>query len=154
MIFLNHKAKDVDSVGNNYKNQAKVLLSQSDHTFVLCGPDVTIADNRRGVRPLLDLWEQHIDVSSCAAADKVVGKGAAYLYLLLNIRCLYAQVISQPALAVLTEANIPVEFDLLVPAIQNRAKNGFCPIETAVWSIQDPTEALSAIYKTIEALNK
>ena len=32
-----------------------------------------------------------------------------------------------------------------VEAIRNRTNTGFCPMETAVWSISDPGEALTAI---------
>lgn len=135
-------------------DKAKMLLSRTDNTCVLCSGQVILADKRRGVRPLLDLLESEADVAGFAVADKVVGKAAAYLYCLLRIKCLYARVISKPALIVLQQAGIETEYDLLVPAIQNRTKDGFCPMESAVWDIHSPDEALPAIYKTLENLSK
>ena len=134
--------------------KAKMLLVKTDSTCVLCNGDIILTDKRRGVRPLLDLLEGNADVAGFAAADKVVGKAAAYLYCLLNIKCLYAQVISQPALDVLSKTDIDVEYDQLVPAIQNRTKDGFCPMESAVLNVHSPEEALPAIYAALAQLKK
>ena len=134
--------------------KAKMLLVKTDSTCVLCNGDIILTDKRRGVRPLLDLLEGNADVAGFAAADKVVGKAAAYLYCLLNIKCLYAQVISQPALDVLSATDIGVEYVQLVPAIQNRTKDGFCPMESAVLNVHSPEEALRAIYAALAQLKK
>ena len=125
--------------------RAKMLLSKTNCTCVLCGDDVILTDKRRGVRPLLDLLNGNADVTDFSVADKVVGKAAAYLYCLLGIKELYAGVISQPALAVLERYHIFVEYGRLVSAIQNRTGDGPCPMESAVWEIDDPQQALSAI---------
>lgn len=113
-----------------------------------------LTDARRGVRPLLDLIENRMDVTSFAAADKVVGKAAAYLYCILNVKALHAMVISRPALSVLKAYGIPVTYDTLVPSIQNRTQSGPCPMEHAVWNLNTPEEALVAIYATLEKLTQ
>ena len=134
--------------------KAKMLLNKTDNTCVFCCDDAILTDKRRGVRPLLDLIDGQVDVTGFAVADKVVGKAAAFLYCLLKIKYLYARVISEPALAVLQEANIPTQYDQLVPAIQNRTKDGFCPMESAVWDLNSPEEALPAIQVALIHLNK
>ena len=134
--------------------KAKMLLIKTDSTCVLCDDQVILTDKRRGVRPLLDLLEGNTNVAGFAAADKVVGKAAAYLYCLLKIECLYAQVVSQPALDVLEKTDIHIEYGQLVPAIQNRTKDGFCPMESAVLNIHSPEEALPAIYTALAQLKK
>lgn len=133
--------------------KAKMLLNINDHTCVFCDGQTILTDKRRGVRPLLDILESGRDVSDYSVADKVVGKAAAYLYCLLGIKHLYARVISQSALDVLTNAQVSVEYDELVPAIRNRANDGFCPMEQAVWNITNPTKALTAIYDALAKLN-
>lgn len=135
-------------------NKAKMLLSKTGSTCVICGNDVIITDKRRGVRPLLDLLDSEATVRGFSAADKVVGKAAAHLYCLLGIEDLYANVISQPALDVLQGAGISLEYGQLVPAIKNRSGDGFCPMESAVWNIEDPREALTAILNTLDQLTK
>ena len=135
-------------------NKAKMLLSKTGSTCVICGNDVIITDKRRGVRPLLDLLDSEATVRGFSAADKVVGKAAAHLYCLLGIEDLFANVISQPALNVLQTVGIPVEYGQLVPAIKNRSGDGFCPMESAVWNIDDPHEARTAIVNTLAKLAK
>lgn len=139
-------------MAREHLDKAKMLLCKTDSTCVLCGDQVILTDKRRGVRPLLDLLENNTDVTGFSAADKVVGKAAAFLYCLLKIESLYARVISQPALEVLRNAGIETEFDQLVPAIRNRTGDGFCPMESAVWGIDTPDDALPAIYRALEQL--
>ena len=133
--------------------KAKMLLSRTQNTCVLCGKDVILTDNRRGIRPLLELLENEADVFGFCVADKVVGKAAAYLYCLMEITALYADVISEPALQVLKDAKISVEYGQLVPSIRNRTGDGPCPMESAVWNIETPIEALAAIQKVLQTLS-
>ena len=132
---------------NNDLSKARQLLETGSYTCVFCRGDTLLTDNRRGILPLLDLLRSGQDLRDFSAADKVVGKAAAFLYRLMGIKALYAGVISTPALAVLKE--IPVEFAAEVPAIANRSRTGFCPMETAVWDIDDPLDALAAIETTL-----
>ena len=125
--------------------EARSLLERGNYTCVLCRDGSTVTDNRRGVRPLLELLDSETDLHGYSAADKVVGKAAAFLYCLLGVRALYAGVISQPALSVLEDAGITVRYGTFVPAIRNRAGDGFCPMETAVWELSDPALAPDAV---------
>ena len=134
--------------------KAKRLLTQTDNTCVFCNDQIVLTDKRRGVRPLLDLLDTDTVVAGFSVADKVVGKAAAFLYCLLGIKELYTPVISQPALDVLQNRQILVEYDLLVPAIQNRTKDGFCPMERAVWDIHEPRAAHTAICTALEKMTK
>lgn len=112
-----------------------------------------ITDRRRGVRPLMELLESGRDLQGYCAADKVVGKAAAFLYCLLGVKALHAGVLSQPARDVLASAGIEAKWDTLVPAIRNRAGDGFCPMETAVWDLTDPGPAPEAIRETLKKLS-
>ena len=132
--------------------EARSLLERGNYTCVLCRDDHTVTDSRRGVRPLLELLDGETDFHGYSAADKVVGKAAAFLYCLLGMQALYAGVISQPALAVLEGAGITVRYGTLVSAIRNRTGDGFCPMETAVWALSDPALAPDAIRNTLKKL--
>lgn len=131
---------------------AAQLLVQENYTCVLYGHGTALTDTRRGIRPLMELLESGKDLQDYCAADRVVGKGAAFLYILLQIRAVYARVISTPAKQVLSGCGIVLCYDTEVPAIENRSRTGLCPIETAVWNLDDPEEALSVIRKTLEKL--
>ena len=133
--------------------KAHSLLETENYTCVLCRDGHVITDRRRGVRPLMELLESGRDLQGYCAADKVVGKAAAFLYCLLGVKALHAGVLSQPARDVLLAAGIEAKWDTLVPAIRNRAGDGFCPMETAVWDLTDPGPAPEAIRETLKKLS-
>ena len=132
------------------REKARQILEQGGHTCVLCCAEEIYTDARRGVRPLLDLLGQSRSWHGFCAADKVVGKAAAFLYRLMRIRALYAQVVSEPAAKVLAEGGIALSYGSFVPAIRNRTDTGFCPMETAVWELDDPEEALAVLKTTLQ----
>lgn len=125
--------------------KARSLLENESYTCVICRGEDTVTDRRRGIRPLLELLESEADLHGYSAADRVVGKAAAFLYCLLGVKVLYAGVLSVPAREVLSSAGVQVEYGTLVPAIRNRTGDGFCPMETAVWDLTDPADAPDAI---------
>ena len=92
-----------------------------------------------------NLLESGLDLTGFSAADRVVGRGAAFLYCLLGVREVSARVMSHPAAEVLQEHGIEAQADEFVDGIINRAGTGPCPFEAAVMDIQDPREALAAI---------
>ena len=137
---------------NKDLERAKIELLQGDYTCVLVNGENIVTSTKRGVAPLLGWLEEGIDLRGYSAADKVVGRGAAMLYALMEIKVLYAAVLSEEAKAALKEAGIEVYYGELVPRIQNRTKTGYCPMEEAVLGITDPEEALVSIKKKLEFL--
>ena len=129
----------------NHLYKARSILESGNYTCVVCRDDSVYTATQRGVAPLLNWLEGGIDLSDYSAADRVVGRGAAFLYCLLGVKEVYARVMSHPAAEVLQAHNIEVSADTLVPGIINRTGTGPCPFEAAVMDIQDPEEALAAI---------
>ena len=132
--------------------KAKKIFTDSGATCVLCRGKSRVESDMRGVAPLLDLLDTGMDFSGYSACDKVIGKATAFLYCLLEVKAVYTPVISQTALEVLQAHGIEAQYDLVVPAILNRRKDGFCPMETATRSISDPEEALDVIRAALEKL--
>ena len=130
------------------------MLKNGEYTLVLFDGKTLLTDTKRGVKPLLDLLDGNTDLSVFSAADKVVGKAAAFLYVLLNVREIYADVISNGALAVLERHKIPVVYTTLTDKIKNRAGTGFCPMETAVLDEENPEKALAKIRGKAKELAK
>ena len=108
----------------------------------------------RGVKPLLSWLEDPALPKGFCAADKVVGKATAYLYILLGAKAVHAGIMSQSALQVLKAGNIAASFDTLVPRIVNRAGDGMCPMEAATRDVSTPEEALLAIKNALAALDR
>lgn len=134
--------------------KAKTYLKKEDCTCVLCRDDLLLSSRHRGVRPLLDFLDSGKDFSGFSAADKVVGKATAFLYCLLGVQAIHAGVLSDAAAEVLTQANISFSCDCRVSAIRNRDNTGPCPMEQSTKDLSDPQLALTAIRRTLEALQK
>lgn len=133
---------------------AKEQLIKDECTCVLRKGDSVYCSHARGVKPLLSLLDSGEDYRGYSAADKVVGKAAAMLYVLLGVSRVYAFVISEKALEVLTGNGIEVTYDTLVNRIHNRTNTGFCPMEEAVWEIEDLQEGLQAVREKVAQLAK
>ncbi|MBR6623945.1 MAG: DUF1893 domain-containing protein [Ruminococcus sp.] len=138
----------------NNLEKAKNILSGSEYTCVICNDTDVHTSTLRGVAPLIKWLDSGMKLTSYSSADKVIGNGAAFLYVLLNVREVYAGVISKSAYKTLTQNNIPVQYDVMTEIIRNRSNTGQCPIEAAVSGITEPSEALSAIRNKLEDLKK
>lgn len=130
----------------------KNILESGNYTCVLSDGSSLYASCQRGVKPLVQFLEKKNIPENLFAADKVVGRATAYLYVLLKVQALYAKVISEPAIAVLQAHGITVSYESLVPNIINRRGDGICPFEEAVMGIEDPEAAYAAILKKMDAL--
>ncbi len=131
---------------------AVALLKNEGYTLLLYNNTEAITECARGVAPLLALLDKEKDCSSYSAVDKVVGKAAAFLYILLGIRRVYALIISESALALLQNYGVAVDYESCVPRIKNREGTGFCPMESAVLAETDPSSALRGIRTALAAL--
>ena len=126
-------------------DKAKKILAAESYTCVLCKDEKTYTSMQRGVSPLVEWLESGENFKDFSAADKVVGRGAAFLYVLLGVRAVYACIISRAALDVLHTQGISVEYGTAVEKIINRKGDGICPFEEAVLNITDANEAYIAI---------
>ncbi len=135
-------------------NKALELLNTGDYTCVVCLEDRVYTTVQRGVAPLLSWLDSKTDLTGFSAADRVVGRGAAFLYCLLGVRSVYARVMSLPAAEVLRAHNIHADAETFVEGIINRAGDGPCPFEAAVMDIRDAREALAAIRAKRAAMQK
>ncbi len=106
-------------------------------------------------RGVLDLYRLLVGepefLAGAFVADKVVGKAAAALMILGGVGELYADVASRPALDLLRSAGIPVRCTLEVPRIVNRAKSGWCPLETRCCGLATAEACLAEIESFLQA---
>ncbi len=132
-------------------SKAKEILSDG-HTCVLVSDEDTVITDERGVLPLVKWIDEGKAFEGYSAADKVVGKAAALLYITLGVKNIWAGVISKPAAEVFEQFGIEYWYDTLADAIINRRGDGFCPMETAVKNISSPEEALVAVKNKLNEL--
>lgn len=110
----------------------------------------TIKESGRGIGPLLQIWKQ--GEKDCIAGDKIIGKAAAMILVSMQAQYVYGDVMSKSAAKLFRRYKIPYEYGVLTEEIRNRKDTGLCPMEEAVWSIEEPEEAIVAIQKKLEEL--
>lgn len=132
--------------------KAKNILLKSKYTCVFCKDSIIITSFKRGINPLLDFLDSGVELSNFSCADKIVGKAAAFIYVLMGIKYVYAKVISESAKNILTRNGIQVDCNKTTKAILNRAHTGLCPMEQSVLDIDNSELALIAIRKRLSQL--
>lgn len=134
--------------------QALATLDGGSFTCVVCKGDIRFSATERGVKPLLNWLDSGTNLRGFCAADKVVGRATAFLYVLLGVSEVYAHVMSRPAMEVLEQQGISAQAGTVVSGIINRKGTGPCPFEAAVMGISEPEEALAAIRAQMARMTK
>ena len=129
-----------------------ILRENSALTCAFVRGEETFTSTERGVKPLLALADEGKKLQGFSCADRVVGRAAALLYVLLGAEEVYAEVLSRSGEEVFKAHKIAYGYDVFTEHIVNRAGAGLCPMELATEGISDPVEALSAIRKKLKEL--
>lgn len=126
--------------------QAKSLLISSASTIAVVSNGEVFTSHERGVKPLLHLLtEKKGFLKGASVADKVIGKAAALLMALGEIKEVHTLIISEPAIKVFEKHNIPCFYDKKVTHIVNRTGDGLCPMESLCLDVENPQEAFDRI---------
>ncbi len=133
------------------KKAKSVLLSEGLTCVLVRGEDV-VRSRVRGVKPLLELIDGRKDMRGFSAGDKVVGRAAAFLYVILGVDAVYAGMMTKGAVTVFAEYGIMAYYDSTADTVMNRAKDDLCPMEKAVADTGDPFTALHLIRDALSAL--
>ncbi len=136
-----------------WRKKALSFLDGGD-TCAIVGDGVVLRSKERGIKPLLAWLTAKENCVGAVAADKVVGKAAAYLYVLLGVAEVHAKVLSETAEKVFLRFGVAYTFEEKVAAIRNRTDTGFCPMEQAVLDVDDPKRAYTVLNERIELINK
>lgn len=134
--------------------KAIALMEEGEHTCVVCRGEQILTTRVRGVKPLLNWLDAGVSLAGFCAADKVVGRAAAFLYCLLQVDQVYARVMSRPAAEVLEDHGISVFAEKMTQGIINRSGTGPCPFEAAVMDITGEEEALLAIRRKMADMER
>ncbi len=125
------------------------ILHSGGHSLVVCSREIYTYDGR-GISDLYRLLNDGENLlAGASVADKVVGKGAAALMILGGVDELYADVISDAAVALLSDSDVKVTYDVRVPHIINRNGDGYCPVEVLCSECTTAAECLPLITEFI-----
>lgn len=117
----------------------------SGHTLCLIRGDECLTSDERGITPMMRLLSEGRDLSGASAADVVVGRAAAMLFVKAGIKAVYGKTMSEGAKAYLEEHGLFFRFEHLTEAIINRQGTDVCPMEKAVSAITDAEEGYNAL---------
>ena len=132
--------------------KAKEEYNTGKYTLVICKGEDIIKSDITGLRPVMNLIDSKKDCKGYSAADKIVGRAAAFLYTILQVKNLYGETMSKGAVEILKNAGIYYEYKILTDIIENRQKTGMCPMDEAVKDIDNPNDALEAIRNKMKFL--
>lgn len=133
------------------KQHAKDFL-QDPVTCVLKKGDSILTSEKTGIAPILQWIDDGIDLNGYEAADKIIGKAAAMLFVKAGVKEVYGEVMSEPARLFLKSQSIPYSYSTLTDRIINRMGNDMCPMEKTVLHIDDVEEAYVALKETLDKL--
>ena len=135
--------KCIHGAENSVLETAKSLLSPSLRCAII-GKNGMFTSGKAGISPLIEVIDNG-NYFGCIAADRIVGKAAALLYILLEAKEVYGEVMSAEGERILSEFGIKHSYGQKVEYIRNRTGDGVCPMEMAVKDISEPVKALDAI---------
>lgn len=126
------------------------LLHEGKHSLVVANGEICTFKGR-GVTDLYHLLQDDPGfLYEASIADKVVGKVAAALMALAKVKEVYADVVSRPALDLLSKTNVKIRYGTVVPYIINRTATGWCPLEILCFdcaTLEDCFHQIEAFYK-------
>ena len=127
-------------------------LHLDGHSICLCKGSDIMTDDSRGIAPMMKLIAAGTDLQGYSAADLIVGKAAAMLFVKAGIISVFGKVMSVPALDYLKQHDIHAEYDTLTERIINRLGTDICPMEKTVAEISDAEQGYEALKQKLAEL--
>ena len=132
-------------------NLKEKLLAENCTCVLADHKNILMLSYEKGVMPLYQYIKTHgKSVQPLYLADKIVGSAAALLAVYLGVKDVYTPIISEGAIAIFTHQHITFKYETIVPYINNRSKDGQCPMETAVQSVLDCEKGYAIIDNFIQ----
>jgi hypothetical protein len=135
---------------------AKELLQKENLTIaVVKDGEIVFTSKEKGIKPIYTAVKEFNEkLKGASAADRVVGKAAAMLYVHGNIKEFYTELISEAAVKILKQGNIIFTYTKEVPYIKNRNKTDMCPVEKLSQNINDSFTLLEKIEEFLEKIKE
>lgn len=131
---------------------AVVRLHESGAVCVIARPgDTPRLLHGSGIAPIVHALRADRDAfAGCAAADKIVGLAAAYLFTYGRAAAIHGDVMSAAAERWMSKQGIPHSAGEVVEKIINRRGDGICPMEARALQLTSPEEAWAVFDEMIQ----
>lgn len=124
------------------------------HSIALCRDGGIIVDDGRGISPMMKFIGAGMEISGYSAADVIVGKAAAMLFVKAGVVSVHGSTMSEAGKAYLESHGVACTWDILTERIINRAGTDICPMEKAVAEISDAEAGYAALKRRIEEMKR
>ncbi len=126
---------------------AEKTLKETQSSIVVVKNNVVLLTKKgHGIKPLLETIDELKDtMQGCVVGDRVLGKASALLCVYAKVAGVYTPQATKTAIAVLIRSGIPGQSEELIPFIQNKNKDGLCPFEQLLQTIDKPEEAYTIL---------
>lgn len=122
------------------------------HSIALCRNGELLTDDGRGISPMMKFIAEGRELAGYSAADVIVGKAAAMLFVKSGIICVHGSTMSRAGKEFLEFHGIPCTYDVLTDRIINRSGTDICPMEKTVVDISDAEAGYNALRQRIEEM--
>ena len=133
------------------------ILHRENLTCVIADEnEIVLKSDKKAILPMIDILDlyQHHGCRPLYQADKIIGMAAVIIAAECGIREIYADVISEQALAIAGRKGILVTYDRKVEKILNQAKTAEGPFEAALHGVDenDFEQVMATIYTVLDRL--
>ncbi len=131
----------------NWKNKLKQLEQEGLSIIIEKNGETIFQSYDPMLKPLFTCLKEKKDLlKDSIVYDKIVGRAAANLCIIGQVKEIYTPLTSESALKVLKEHNITIQTLKTIPLIKNKDNTDICPMEKLAMSCKSPQE----FYKTLE----
>lgn len=129
-------------------------LHLTGHSICLCRDGDILTDDSKGIAPMMKLLAEGRNLRGYSAADQIVGKAAAMLFVKAGITAVFGNVMSEAAYNYLTQHGITADSNTRTEKIINRQGTDICPMEKTVAAIEDAEAGYAALCQKIAELRR
>ena len=132
----------------------RAVAGLEGHSICLCRGEELLTDDGRGISPMVRFIGEGRELSGWSAADVIVGKAAAALFVKAGVRAVCGVVMSAAGEEYLKAHGVEASYGTLTERIMNRRGTGICPMEQAVSGIDDAGECYRVLCDRLAQMRK
>ncbi len=134
------------------KTLEKAIELLAIHKLVLIKDEQVYISDKKGISPMIEYLQKNINLDGFSAADIIVGKAVAALFVKAGIKEVYGEVMSLAAIELLTKHGITYHYKYLTEKIINRDNTGICPMEQTVKDCDDIEKCYHLLKNKVQEL--
>lgn len=122
------------------------IQNNAGYSIVCAKPHYLYVSRQKGIAPIMDMLKKdRTFFKDCVIVDAVIGKASAMMLVYGKAAHIHGKIMSESAITFLDTQDITYSYEERCSYIINRTKDGLCPMEQAVMSMDDLQQAYHAL---------